>query len=142
VIAANAGEVQEAQLAKDRAQARQVKKYAELMTTDHGQAGRDTQRLVAKHKITPQQSPTSQRLASDSKQVVEQLKGEKGAQFDKDYIDAQVREHRELLDMLDNHLIPQVKNPEMKNELQGMRAKVQAHFSEAEDIQRNMTVKP
>jgi putative membrane protein len=102
----------------------------------------DGQKLVTKLKVTPQDNQMSLQLTTDSKQLVDTLRGEKGAQFDKDYIDAQVKEHRDLLDLLDNKVIPQAKAPELKTELQAVRTRVEAHLKVAEDIQKKLETKP
>jgi putative membrane protein len=140
--AANTGEIQQAQLVKDRTQNAQIRKFAEHMIHDHGQLKADGQKLVTKLKLTPQDNQMSLQLTSDSKQLVDTLRGEKGAQFDKDYIDAQVKEHRDLLDALDNKMIPQAQNAEIKTALQNARTKVEAHLKLAEDIQKNLGNKP
>jgi putative membrane protein len=140
--AASMGEIQQAQLVKDRTQNAQVRKLAEHMIKAHTQMKADGQKLAAKLKLTPQDNQMSLQLTSDSKQLVDTLRGEKGPQFEKDYIDAQIKQHHDLLDAIDNKMLPQVKSPELKSELQTVRGKVEAHLREAEDIQKNLGTKP
>jgi putative membrane protein len=139
--ATNSAELDQAELVKDRAKSAQVKRFAERILADHGQIAREQSQLIAKLNATPVQTMTSQQLASDSRQLTEALRKEKGDDFDKDYIDAQVREHRDLLNMLDNNLIPQAKSAEFKTSLQNVRLKVESHLRDAESLQR-MLLKP
>ncbi len=141
VIAANTGEVQQAQLVKDRSHNAQVKKLAESIQADHQAISRDQQRLANKTKITPMQNQMSLQLSSDNKQALDTLRGKKGADFDREYIEIQIKEHRDLLDTLDNKLIPQAKNGELKSSLQNARSKVESHLRAAEDVQRGLGTK-
>jgi putative membrane protein len=140
--AANNGEIQQAQLVKDRSQNAQVKRFAERMIADHGQLRASEHHLVTRLKVTPQENAMSQQLQSESKNIMDTLRGEKGASFDRDYVDAQVKEHKDLLDMIDNNLLPQAKHPELKAVLQTVHAKVEGHLKMAQDIQKSLGGSP
>jgi putative membrane protein len=59
----------------------------------------------------------------------------KGADFDRDYIAAQIQEHQAALDLIDSILLVQVKNPELKAAIEAFRPKVEHHLNEAKAIQ-------
>ncbi len=58
---------------------------------------------------------------------------------DKNYIDFMVQAHQQLLDALDNRLIPFAWNPDLKSALTAMRPVVQRHLDRARELQRGQT---
>src|SRR5262249_40094039 len=88
--------------------------------------------------ITTTDDDTSNRLKTDVSSTMTDLKTKKGADFDKAYIDSQVKMHSEALDLVDNELIPSAKNPELKDHLNGVRAHVADHLAKAQEIQTKL----
>jgi hypothetical protein len=56
--------------------------------------------------------------------------------FDKSYIDAQVKEHKAVVDLIDNQLAPNAKSSEVKALLQSLRPKIEGHLKQAQAIQK------
>jgi putative membrane protein len=139
VEAANGGELDQAHEAVRKAKNTRVKQFAQHMLTDHTAAGTKLTGVESKGSISPQESPTSTQLKSGGAQVMSDLKSAKGASFDTTYIDAQVKEHNGLLDLLDNKLIPQAQNADLRAMLQDVRKTVAAHLKTAQDIQSTLT---
>ena len=141
VSAANKGEIEQAKVAQTNAKDAKVKKFAALMVQHHGDNQKAAEKLLQKIGVTPLENDVSTKLENDSKQLVDKLKGEKGADFDRDYIDAQVSEHQQVLDMMDQKLIPQAKNAELKGAIQDFRPKVEMHLKSAQEIQQALPPK-
>ncbi len=66
------------------------------------------------------------------------LKAQKGKDFDKAYMDAQVKAHRDVLAVFDTKLLPNAQNVELKSTLTDARSHVAAHLAKAEDIQSKL----
>ncbi len=141
VHAINTGEMQAAQLAESKATSPQVKHFAREMATQHGQMEAKATTLFSRMQITPSDSPISSRLRSDAQGEVSMLHGTTGKDFDREYMDAQVRDHNQALELVDR-MIPVAKNPELKTELQNLRAKIEGHLRLAERIQQTMQGAP
>jgi len=135
---ANDAEIQQAKLAQSKAQKVEVKQFASLMVSDHTQAKNSEAELCRKLDLTPEPSPKSNLLESETNKVLGRLRGADGAAFDQAYIDAQVQEHKEVLDMLDQHLIPAAKAPELSDSLKKMRSMVAGHLQRAQTIQSEL----
>ena len=134
--AVNDGEIEHAKLAKTMAKDKQVKAFAAMMTKDHTAANKRQAALVKKAKIEPKDSDLSKRLTDDAMARAETLKGtEKGAAFDKAYIDAQVEMHTAVLSAIDTQLMPGVQSPELKSELEATRTTIEGHLNQAKEIQ-------
>jgi putative membrane protein len=131
------GEIQEAQIAESKARSPDVKAFAQRMMRDHQQAMNKDMQLFSRLQITPSQNPISQQLQSDAQTHLANLQGLSGADFDRSYIDEQVRDHNSVLELLDR-AIPNVKNAELKADMQNLRSMIAAHLAEAERIQQTL----
>ena len=132
--AINTGEMQSAQLAETKATSPDVKKFARDMGVQHRAMELKANAAFQKANITPTENAVSQQIASDAQNEQSMLQGVTGKDFDRDYMDAQVKNHTMALDMLDK-MVTTAKDAQMKGLLQDLRPKVDAHLKEAKRIQ-------
>jgi len=109
-----------------------------MMVTDHTGVNKQATALVTKLKVTPEDNPTSQALKQGGEENVKKLKGLKGAEFDKAYIDHEVDYHQQVLDAVDKTLIPSAKNAELKALIEKVRPAFVAHLEKAKSIQASL----
>ena len=135
---ANAGEVQEGQLAEHKATNPAVKNFAKLMVTDHTKMLADTRALEKKLAITPDSSKDDVKdLAKSGQDDVKDLTNKKaGKDWDEDYMGKQVDDHQKVLDKL-NDAVQSAKSPDVKNAVNESIAKVQGHLTQAKAIKDN-----
>lgn len=136
--AANNGEIEMAQLAKKNATNNDVKNFAAMMITHHQDAENKGKTVATKAKITPSENDDSSHLKSDVSTTIASLKNQKGKDFDKAYMESQVKAHKDVLDMIDNKLIPAAQNAELKTHLAEVRKSVAMHLAKAEEIQQKL----
>src|SRR5215211_6570734 len=89
VVAANQIDVDAGKLAKSQSKNKEVQDFAQQMITDH--------------------TAVNKQAAAET---TNKLKGLKGAQFDKAYVDNEVAFHQQVLDAIDKVLIPSAQNKE------------------------------
>ncbi|HEY8042388.1 MAG TPA: DUF4142 domain-containing protein [Polyangiaceae bacterium] len=135
VHGANAGEIEQAKLAQSRAKDARVKRLAAMMVKDHTEADAKAMSVEKMVSLTPAPSPTSTALESDALTATRVLRSQTGAEFDRGYVDTQVKEHQAVLDTLDQKLIPAARNPEVKAYLAEVRSKVAMHLQHAQELQ-------
>lgn len=140
--AANTGEIEMAQLASKTATNPEVKSFAAMMVTQHRDLETKGKTLAAKAKITPSDNDASKSLKTDVESSLTTLKGQKGKDFDKAYMEAQVKAHRDVLNIIDNKLLPNVQNAELKTMLTDARSHVATHLAKAEEIQQKLDAAP
>jgi putative membrane protein len=133
---ANTAEIEQAKIALVRSKDARVRQFAQMMVRDHTQADDKGIVVARKYNLERQQSPASDSLRSDADGATQTLKADALADFDKDYVDTQVREHQAVLDTLDQKLIPTAQDPGVKSYLLTIRAAVASHLQHAEDLQR------
>jgi len=139
VVTANQVDIDAGKLASTRATNPEVKKFAELMVTDHTGVNKSAVDLATKLKVTPEDNPTSQNLKSGGEANLSNLKNLKGAAFDKAYVDHEVAYHQAVLDAVDKTLIPGAKNEELKALLVKVRPAFVAHLEHAKHLQSTLT---
>jgi putative membrane protein len=140
--AANMSEMDQARIAQKKAQNARVKRFASMMLKEHGEADARGSDVAKKARASLAPSDVSNRLESDSKQMTSTISAEKdGKDFDRAYIESQVKAHRAVLDSIDRELIPSARSAEVKELLQTMRPKIEGHLREAEDIQKGLGTK-
>ncbi len=138
VVVANTVDIEAGQLAQTTSKNAEVKKFAKLMVTDHSGVNKQAVDLVTRLKVTPQENDISKSLKQGGADTLARLKGLKGAQFDKAYVDNEVSYHQAVLDALDKTLIPSAQNADLKALLVKVRPAFAAHLEHAKHMQSMM----
>lgn len=137
-VTANAIDSTMGELAKTKARSSAVKGFAQTMVTDHGGVNRQAVQLAQKLKVTPQDNDVSRQLQQGADQARADLESKSGADFDRAYMQREVEYHQAVLDALDQALIPNAKNAELKALLEGVRPAFVAHLDRAKQIQGSL----
>lgn len=135
VVTANQVDIDAGELAKTKTQSTVVKQFAEQMVVDHSGVNQAALTLVRKLNLNPENSATSKSLQQGGEQNLASLNKLSGAQFDRAYIDHEVTYHQQVLDALDNTLIPSASNAELKALLVKVRPAFAAHLDHAKRVQ-------
>ena len=138
VVTANQVDIDAGELAKSRSNNKEVKEFAQRMITDHSGVNKAATDLVTRLKVKPQENPTSASLKKGGGDTLSRLKGLKGAEFDKAYVDNEVTYHQAVLDAIDKTLIPNAKNEELKALLVKVRPAFVAHLEHAKHLQSTL----
>jgi putative membrane protein len=138
VVAANNVDIAAGELAKTKGTSPQVKEFANRMVTDHTGVNEQATALVTRLGVTPEDNPTSRQLTQGGEQERQSLQGLSGAAFDKAYVDNEVSYHQTVLDAIDQTLIPNAQNAELKALLEATRPAVAAHLDHAKQLQSQL----
>jgi putative membrane protein len=112
-----------------------VKQFAEQMVNDHTAGKQDVLGLAKKLNVKPQESDVSRSLKNGAKKTAQALRKLNGAAYDKAYIETEVNYHQAVIDALDNALIPNAKNAEVKDALVNTRPTLTGHLAHAKNVQ-------
>lgn len=134
VKAANGGmaEVALAELAKDKVASAAVKEFAGMMITDHGAANDKVKALAAARNVTLPTAPDD-----DHQKKATELGKKMGAAFDKDYVDAMVKGHKETVDMFKN-ASTKITDPEVKTFIDNTIPTIEHHLARIQEIKKGM----
>jgi putative membrane protein len=139
VVTANQVDINAGKLAESKGSNKDVKAFAKQMVTDHTGVNKQATALVKKLKVNPEDNPTSKSLMSGGEDNLKKLKGLKGKDFDKAYIDNEVAYHQAVLDAIDKTLVPNAKNEDLKALIVKVQPAFVAHLEHAKHIQASLT---
>jgi putative membrane protein len=137
VQAINMSEMQSAQLAESRAMSPELRRFARDMETQHRDMQSRANAVFSRSQMTPSENPVSARLKSEAQSELSTLQSMKGKDFDRAYLESEVRDHNGALELIDR-MIADAKSPELKAELENMRPKVEAHLRKAEGMEQTI----
>jgi putative membrane protein len=136
--ASHQAEIDAAKIALETSSNPEVKQFADQMVTDHSAALAKATALAAKLSLTPEENDDVAALKKDAATTADRMRTLSGADFDKAFISAMVKDHQGVLDALDRKLMPSAKNPELKKYLIDLRPVVAMHLERARVLQRKL----
>jgi putative membrane protein len=137
-VTANQIDINAAELAKSKSKNSEVTNFAQTMITDHQSVINQATALVKKLNVTPKDNALSRQLQANAKKTMASLKGKTGAAFDKAYAKNEVAYHKAVISTVENTLIPQAQNAELKNLLQTVLPVLKTHLQHAEMVEKNL----
>jgi putative membrane protein len=135
---ANIEEIQQAHVAHERSKDPRVQKLAAMMMRDEVEAETKGDALANEAALNPDQSSASASLEGASKRETLALKTEGGPEFDRGYVDVQVRAQQALLDLLRDELIPRSTSAGLSAYLHDIKASALTHLQHARDLQQEL----
>ena len=138
VVTANQVDIDAGKLAASKSTNPQVKKFAELMISDHTSVNKAATDLVTRLGVVPADNPTAQSLKAGGEKNLAALKELEGVSFDRAYVDHEVAYHQQVIDALDSVLIPGATNRELKALLVKVRPAFVAHLDHAKHLQGSL----
>jgi putative membrane protein len=139
VVTANTIDIDAGQLAKGKATNKEVVSFADKMITDHTGVNKLASDLAGRLNLTPADNATSQSLKSAADEAVQSLQAKSGADFDRAYMEREVAFHQQVLDALDQTLIPGAQNAELKALLEQTRPAIAGHLEMARALQSKLS---
>ncbi|MEO9003579.1 MAG: DUF4142 domain-containing protein [Ginsengibacter sp.] len=112
--------------------------FAKTMEKDHGNVNKQAVALAKKLGVTPKDNPTTQSLLAGAKKTTVMLNSKSGEAFDKAYVDNEVGYHKAAINVVENMLIPDATNGELKSLLQSALPIFKGHLAHAEMVQKNL----
>ncbi|STY30271.1 Predicted outer membrane protein [Legionella wadsworthii] len=134
----NKNEIAAAELAMKKSSNPQVKSYAKMLKKQHTQNLNEGSKLAKKLGITPIKNDKAKSLQKKGEQELHKLSSLNGKDFDKAYMKAMVKGHTDVLNMVDNKILPNVSNPTLKSFVESTRSHIQMHLDQGEKIQNEL----
>jgi predicted outer membrane protein len=134
LLTVNRRELDQSQIAATYAVTPQVQTFASLMVDEYTAINARQEALFVTLGLTPTGSSTSRQLQSESDDILQKLQLLPN-DFERVYIDAQVANHAEVLNLIDRQLLPAAASDGMQAELTALRAAVSSHLDAARTVQ-------
>jgi len=94
-LSAGMAEVELGRMAQQRATDAEVKQFAEMMVRDHTQSGDALRQVAQQHSIQ-----TQPQIEERHRDLMDRLNNLKGADFDREYMEAMIQGHEDMIDRL------------------------------------------
>jgi putative membrane protein len=128
-------EVNAGNLAQQKAQNQRVKDFGAMMVKDHSAAGEELKSLASQKNVT---LPSS--ISNDHQDAINDLNNKTGKDFDKDFMDMMVRDHKKTIDdfqKADNN----TNDADVKAWIEKTLPTLQMHLDSAQAIQKALNAK-
>ncbi|PCC71902.1 protein of unknown function [Nannocystis exedens] len=122
---------------------RRVKKFAENRVK-HARAAKKRQTAMhARHKLKPKSGPVDAAYKASMDETYKDLDtAARGHEFDLTYIDDEIQALTNIRDAIDRKFIPNVDLPELRDELNTVRAQIETDLKAAEAIRVALRAQP
>lgn len=134
-VVANQIDIDYAKVALKRSKNKDILDFANRMIEDHNAVIQQAVALVEKLGVNPKDNAVSQSLLKQSKKTINTLKEVSKKDFDKAYIDNEVSYHKAVIDAVNDLLIPEANNTELKGLLEAVVPALEAHLEHAKMTQ-------
>ncbi len=138
LMTANTAEIDAGKMAQSKSQNAKVKEFAGSMIKEHTTVSQQVAALAKKNSTSPAESDVTKSLKDDAAKASASLKAASGTGFDKAYIDSQVADHEKVLQTIDTMLLPNAKDPGLKQLIEKVRPSVSMHLDHAKTLQASM----
>ncbi len=135
-VTANQIDIEYAQIAKKKSKNADVLKFAETMAKDHQAVIDQAVALVTKLGVTPKDNATTKSFLAGATKTKAILNSKKGNAFNKVYINNEVAYHKAAINEVENVLIPDATNSELKSLLKSVLPLFKTHLAHAEMVQK------
>jgi putative membrane protein len=135
--AANTADMETGQLAAERGTTKEVRDFGAMLVHDHRivrQQGRD---LAEKLGVTPA-PPADDASAMAHADAMATLRSKQGTEFDKAFLDHEVRFHADVINAVQSTLLPAIQNAELKDLVVKVAPAFDAHRIAAANLRKKL----
>jgi putative membrane protein len=137
-VVANQSDINFAKIALERSHNKDIKNFANTMIKDHSSVIKQAVALVKKLSVTPKGNAVSKSLEDQAVATMKTLKSANAKDFDKLYIDNEVKYHEAVISAVKTMLIPDSNNGELKDLLKGVLPVLEIHLKHAQSVQKKV----
>jgi len=132
----DSGEIEQAQVALQRATRPEVRDFATHMVDQHTASKQAGAQLASQSGLTPAPSPKAAELKAASEKMLQTLNAADASNFDITYVDGQIAQHATVLKMIEDQLTPAVNDSALRDQLSTARGMVQRHLDQARQLNK------
>jgi putative membrane protein len=137
---ANTADIQTGKLASERANSKDVRQFGAMLARDHAMVRQQGRDLAKKLGVTPT-APAGDKSAADEAAVIKRLSSLHGAEFDKAFLQREIKFHSDVIAAVNSTLLPAIKNEELKALVVKVAPAFQAHLQMAENLNKQLAAK-
>jgi putative membrane protein len=116
-----------------------VKLFAQQMVDDHEAGAKEAVALAERLGVKPEESAASKGLLAGAHEAEQRLRKDRGAMFDKHYIETEIAYHQAVIDAVKNALIPGAQNAKLRTLLEQAVPTLEGHLQHAKHVLARLT---
>ena len=124
--AANAADIETGQLAVERGSTKEVRDFGAMLARDHRNVQQQGRDLAQRLGVTPT-PPVDDASAKAHADAMAMLRTKSGADFDRAFLDHEVKFHQAVIDAVNQTLLPAIQNQELRNLVVAVAPAFDAH---------------
>jgi putative membrane protein len=136
MMAADKDEIAAAKQAQSKSIRTPVDDYAKMLEKEHTDDLNKWEALSTNTGIKPP-ATAGTALRAKGTAMLAMLTLKNGIDYENGFLDAMIKDHTDDLSLIDNDLMKDVDNPQVKSQLSDTRTHVSAHLDKAKELQRN-----
>ncbi|PJJ74516.1 putative membrane protein [Thermoflavifilum aggregans] len=133
-VTANQVDIAYARIALQKSHNPDIRNFAETMQRDHQSVIKQATSLVQKLHVTPKDNEVSRSLRNQEQKTSQELRSKTGHAFDQAYISNEVAYHQAVIQTVEDVLIPEAQNADLKGLLQQVLPILKEHLQHAQSI--------
>lgn len=115
-----------------------VSEFAQMLHEEHGKHLESTLQLGQQLGVTPRESPAVDAFRVENAGMLADMLPLEGDDFARAYVDAKVKGHTRLIEMIDDKLSKKAKDEALKSHLAKTRTHIAAHLAQAQSLQASL----
>jgi putative membrane protein len=135
---ANTTEIQLSTVASRQATSPRVKQIARKLIADHTRNREQVLALAQRVNLTLTPARGASVSAADSAAMPADLQGKTGADFDRAFIEHEIRDHQSNIQKIQNQLLPASQDQQLKDYLQKTVTEMQGHLGSLQEVQQQL----
>ena len=134
---ANTADIETGDLAASRGSSKAVRDLGKQFAHDHTEVRKQGRDLAKKLGVKPT-PPKPDQGAEAAATALKELKTKHGTDFDKAYLEHEVAYHQQVIDAINNTLLPAIQNAELKAFVQKVVPAFEGHLAAAKNLQQKV----
>ena len=135
--AANTADMETGALAERQGASQEVRDFGAMLVRDHRMVRQQGRDLAARLGVTPT-PPKNDQSAKDHAAALARLRGLKGAEFDRAFLQHEAAFHKAVIEAVTGTLLPAIENAELKALVEKVAPAFQAHMTMAQQLEKKL----
>jgi putative membrane protein len=131
--AANTADIETGQLAVERGNSKDVRDFGAMLVRDHKMVRQQGRDLAARLGVTPT-PPADEASARAHADAMSALRSKQGADFDRAFLEHEVKFHQDVIDAVETTLLPSIQNADVKALVVKVAPAFRAHMMGAQKL--------
>ena len=134
---ANTADIETGTLAAQKGSTQAIRDFGAMLARDHKMVRQQGRDLAKKLNVTPT-PPADTSSAKTHAEALTTLRSKKGADFDRAFLDHEVKFHEDVINAVNSTLLPAIQNAELKQLVVKVAPAFQAHRDMAANMRKKL----